>query len=95
MRMFAPILAGSMKLSFRRFLLFDSTALAAFTTIYLLIGIIFNKSLGAVISRTKWLQDILFSQPSRYCPFCWLYGSGKEKGEKGVSVALITREIFG
>jgi membrane protein DedA with SNARE-associated domain len=60
MRMFAPILAGSMKLSFRRFLLFDSTALAAFTTIYLLIGIIFNRSLGAVIARTKWLQDILF-----------------------------------
>jgi len=60
MRMFAPILAGSMKLSFRRFLLFDSIALTAFTTIYLLIGIIFNKSLGAVIVKTKWLQDILF-----------------------------------
>ena len=60
MRMFAPILAGSMKLSFRRFLLFDSIALAAFTTIYLLIGIIFNKSLGAVIAKTKWLQDFVF-----------------------------------
>jgi membrane protein DedA with SNARE-associated domain len=60
MRMFAPILAGSMKLSFRRFLLCDSIALAAFTTIYLLIGIIFNKSLGAVIAKTKWLQDIMF-----------------------------------
>jgi len=60
MRMFAPILAGSMKLSFRRFLLFDSIALTAFTAIYVLIGIIFNKSLGAVIARTKWLQDIVF-----------------------------------
>jgi membrane protein DedA with SNARE-associated domain len=60
MRMFAPILAGSMKLSFRRFLLFDCSALAPFTTIYLLIGIIFNKSLGAVIGKTKWAQDILF-----------------------------------
>ena len=60
MRMFAPILAGSMKLSFRRFLLFDCIALTAFTTIYLLIGIIFNRSLGVVIARTKWLQDIVF-----------------------------------
>ena len=60
MRMFAPILAGSMKLSFRRFLLFDSIALTAFTAIYLLMGFIFNKSLGVVIARTKWLQDIVF-----------------------------------
>jgi membrane protein DedA with SNARE-associated domain len=60
MRMFAPILAGSMKLSFRRFLLVDSIALTAFTTIYLLLGIIFNKSLGAIIAKTKWLQDIMF-----------------------------------
>ncbi|TMI84009.1 MAG: hypothetical protein E6H10_06735 [Bacteroidetes bacterium] len=60
MRMFAPILAGSMKLPFRKFLLFDAIALAAFTTIYLLIGIIFNKSLGAIIAKTKGLQDIVF-----------------------------------
>jgi membrane protein DedA with SNARE-associated domain len=60
MRMFAPILAGSMKLSFRRFLLFDSMALTAFTAIYLLIGILFNKSLGAVIEKTKWLEDFVF-----------------------------------
>ena len=60
MRMFAPILAGSMKLSFRRFLLFDSVALAAFTTLYLLLGIIFNKSLGAVIAKTERLQDVVF-----------------------------------
>jgi membrane protein DedA with SNARE-associated domain len=58
--MFAPILAGSMKLPFRKFLLFDAIGLVAFTTIYLLIGIIFNKSLGAVIAKTKGLQDIVF-----------------------------------
>jgi len=60
MRMFAPILAGSMRLSFRKFLLFDLLALTAFTGIYLLLGIIFNRSLAAVIAKTKGLQNIVF-----------------------------------
>jgi membrane protein DedA with SNARE-associated domain len=60
MRMFAPILAGSMKLSFRRFLLYDAIALTAFTTVYLLIGMIFHKSLAAVAAKTKGLQNIIF-----------------------------------
>jgi len=60
MRIFAPILAGSMKLPFRKFLLFDVIGLVAVSTIYLLIGVIFNKSLGAVIEKTKELQDIIF-----------------------------------
>jgi len=60
MRMFAPILAGSMKLSFRRFLLFDTIALALFTTVYLLVGIIFNKSLQKIISKTRGLENIVF-----------------------------------
>src|SRR5439155_25546563 len=60
MRMYAPSLAGSMRLSFRIFLLFDLLALTAFTGIYLLLGIIFNLSLPAVIAKTKGLQNIVF-----------------------------------
>jgi len=60
MRMFAPILAGSMRLWFKKFLLFDSIALIVFTTVYLLVGIIFNKSLEKLISKTKGLQNIVF-----------------------------------
>ena len=60
MRMFAPILAGSMKLSLKRFLLFDSMALALFTAIYLLLGFIFNRSLQKIIKQAKGLQNIIF-----------------------------------
>jgi membrane protein DedA with SNARE-associated domain len=60
MRMFAPILAGSMKLSFKRFLLFDAIALTAFTTVYLSLGIIFHKSLSVIIAKAKGLQNIIF-----------------------------------
>ena len=60
MRMFAPILAGSMKLSFKRFLLFDTIALVLFTSVYLVIGIIFHRSLQKIILKTKGLQNIVF-----------------------------------
>jgi membrane protein DedA with SNARE-associated domain len=60
MRMFAPILAGSMKLPFKKFLLFDSIALGLFTTIYVLLGLIFNKSLQKVIRQAKGLQNVIF-----------------------------------
>jgi len=60
MRLFAPILAGSIGLPFKKFLLFDVVALTAFTTVYILLGIIFNRSLGAVITKTKGLQNIVF-----------------------------------
>jgi membrane-associated protein len=60
MRMLAPIVAGSMKLSFKRFLLFDSITLALFTTIYLLLGFIFNRSLHKIMKQAKGLQNIIF-----------------------------------
>lgn len=60
MRMFAPILAGSMRISLKRFLLFDSIALMAFTTVYLSLGFIFHNSLAVVIQKTKGLQHIIF-----------------------------------
>ena len=60
MRMFAPILAGSMKLSFKKFLLYDSIALAIFTCVYLSLGFFFNRSLNILITKTKGLQSIIF-----------------------------------
>jgi len=58
MRMFAPTLAGSMKLSYKRFLLFDSVALTLFTSIYILVGSIFNQSLQKIAKQARGLQNI-------------------------------------
>jgi len=58
--MFAPILAGSMKLSYKRFLLFDSVALTLFTSIYILVGSIFNQSLQKITKQARGLQNIIF-----------------------------------
>ena len=60
MRMFAPILAGSMQLQFKKFLLIDASVLALFTAIYILLGFIFNRSLSAVAAKMKGVQDIIF-----------------------------------
>ena len=60
MRMFAPILAGSIKLPFRRFLLFEVIALMPFTAIYLLLGFFFNKSLQKFIKQATGLQNVIF-----------------------------------
>jgi len=60
MRMWAPILSGSMKLPFKRFILFDSISLTIFTVLYLSLGIIFNNSLSAVMEKMKGLQNIIF-----------------------------------
>jgi membrane protein DedA with SNARE-associated domain len=60
MRMWSPILAGSMKLPFKKFLLFDTLGLCLFTTVYLLLGIVFHKSLSTVMAKIKGLQNITF-----------------------------------
>jgi membrane protein DedA with SNARE-associated domain len=60
MRMFAPILAGSMKLPFKKFLLYNSFALSLFTSIYVALGFIFNESLQKIIKQTKGLQNVIF-----------------------------------
>jgi len=60
MRMFAPILAGSLKLPFKKFIFYDTVALIAFTCIYLSLGIVFNKTLSSVMQKTKGLQNIVF-----------------------------------
>ena len=58
--MWAPILAGAMKLSFKRFLLFDAMALSVITALYVSLGMIFHRSLAAVISKAEGLQNIIF-----------------------------------
>jgi membrane protein DedA with SNARE-associated domain len=83
-----------MKLPSRKFLLFDVIGLVAFTTICLLLGVIFNKSLGAVIEKTKGLQDIIFFGPFSWLPLFWLYLSEIEKEQKGSWPELIKDEIL-
>ncbi len=61
MRMLAPILAGSLKLPFNKFLLFESISLSVFTAIYIGLGIIFHDSLSAVMKKMKDLQPFVFS----------------------------------
>jgi membrane protein DedA with SNARE-associated domain len=60
MRMFAPILAGSMKLPFKKFLFYNSIALSLFTSIYVTLGFIFNESLQRIIKQTRGLQNVIF-----------------------------------
>src|SRR5215831_14730402 len=60
MRMWGPILAGSMKLSFRKFLLFDGIGLSLFTIIYISIGYIFHASLASLMQKMKGWQYIIF-----------------------------------
>ena len=60
MRMWAPILAGSMKLSFKKFLLVNGLAVSVFTALYIVIGIIFHDSLTPLMNRMKGMQNILF-----------------------------------
>jgi membrane protein DedA with SNARE-associated domain len=59
-RMFGPILAGGMKLSFKKFLLFNSISMVLFTAIYLSLGFVFHKSLNNLILKTKSAQYIIF-----------------------------------
>jgi membrane protein DedA with SNARE-associated domain len=60
MRLFAPVLAGSMKFTLKKFLLLDGLALIIHTTIFLWLGFFFNKSLSAMEAKVKGLQDIIF-----------------------------------
>ena len=60
MRLFAPILAASMKFSFKKFLLLDGLALILLTSIFVSLGVIFHKSLSAMETKVKGLQDIIF-----------------------------------
>jgi len=60
MRMLPPILAGSLKLSFKKFLLFDTISLSFFTLLYLSLGMIFENSLSIVMTKMKKVQHLIF-----------------------------------
>jgi membrane-associated protein len=60
MRLWAPIVAGSTKITYKRFILFDVCGLAPFTAIYIALGYIFHQSIGKVFTKVKSVQTIIF-----------------------------------
>jgi membrane protein DedA with SNARE-associated domain len=60
MRFRNPILVSIMNLSFRRFLLYDSIGLALFTAVYITIGVLFHRSLSALIAEMEIWRHVIF-----------------------------------
>jgi membrane protein DedA with SNARE-associated domain len=60
MRLLGPVFVALLKLSYGRFILFNSVSLAIFTTIYISLGMIFNKSLSTLISKSQFTGNIVF-----------------------------------
>jgi membrane protein DedA with SNARE-associated domain len=60
MRLFTPVLAASLKVPYKKFLLFDALTLCFFISVYLSLGYLFHESLSSVIQKTKGLQNIIF-----------------------------------
>lgn len=60
MRMFGPIFAGLMKFPLKRFLLFDAIGLAAFTTLYITLGVLFHNGLGFYFKEMHMVRHIIF-----------------------------------
>lgn len=59
-RLWGPILVGSMKLPFKTFLFYNVIGLSVFTALYLVLGMIFNRSISLVINKVTHAQNILF-----------------------------------
>jgi membrane protein DedA with SNARE-associated domain len=60
MRMLAPIISGILKITYKRFLLFDSIGLLLFTCLYIAIGYFFHKGLHSLMAKLKPMQHIIF-----------------------------------
>lgn len=60
MRMWGPILAGSIKIPFKKFMTYDGIGLLSLTVIYILLGYIFHASLGSVMKKMKGWQNGIF-----------------------------------
>ncbi len=60
MRLFGPVFVALLKIPYRKFILYDITSLALFTSVYISLGIFFHKSLSSVISKTQSLTNIIF-----------------------------------
>lgn len=59
MRLWAPIMIGSMKLPFKKFLLFDVIGLSLFTTVYLSLGVVYHASVSTAIGKINGYQHII------------------------------------
>jgi membrane-associated protein len=60
MRMLAPIISGVLKITYKKFLLFDLIGLFLFTCLYIAIGYFFHKSLHAWMSELKSVRHVIF-----------------------------------
>lgn len=60
-RMFAPILAGMLSLSFKKFLLYDAGALLLFSVIYIFLGEALHRSLYAWLEELHQLRHGIFA----------------------------------
>ena len=61
MRMFAPLLAGALKLSPRKFIFYDALGLFFFTAIYVSVGIFLHRSLRLIFGEEKIIVHFLFA----------------------------------
>lgn len=60
MRMWGPILSGSMKLPFKKFMLFDSLGIGLFTVLYISLGFFFYRGLAALVKKMELFQHAIF-----------------------------------
>jgi membrane-associated protein len=61
MRLFGPVFAGIMNLSYKKFLLFDLIGLFSFTLIYISLGMIFHTGLNSLMEKLGRFHDIIFA----------------------------------
>lgn len=60
MRLFGPILVGSLNLPFKKFLLTDWLALSLFTALYISLGVLFHKTLYNLLKELELLRHSIF-----------------------------------
>ena len=61
MRLFAPVYVALLKLPYRRFVWMDLITLSLFTAVYISLGIVFYRSLGALLARSQAVGYIVFA----------------------------------
>ncbi len=60
MRLLAPTFAALLKIPFKKFLLYDVITLCIFTSLYILLGVLFHASLRPLIEKTQVLGHVIF-----------------------------------
>lgn len=59
-RLWAPIMIGAMKVPFGKFMFYNTIGLAAFTALYLSLGVFFHQGLSVLFQKMKLIQNIVF-----------------------------------